>query len=92
MCLFASSDFIFASQAFFVAHPEFAKNDLFVMGESYGSYYVPAVSARLHQANKLRQGLPINLKVRVFHACPQFFDGKCLGVLFIHLQIHLNVF
>lgn len=57
----------FGSQEFFVAHPEFAKNDLFVMGESYGSHYVPAVSARLHQANKLRQGLPINLKVRNLH-------------------------
>jgi serine carboxypeptidase-like clade 4 len=57
-----SEDIFDFFQAFFVAHPEFAKNDLFVMGESYGGYYVPAVSARLHQANKLRQGLPTNLK------------------------------
>lgn len=60
------------------------------MGESYGSFYVPAVSARLHQANKLRKGLPTNLKVRAFHTCSQFFDVKCLGVLFTCIHIHLN--
>ena len=76
---------IFSSQEFFVVHPEFAKNDLFVMGESFGSHYVPAVSARLHQANKLRQGLPINLKVRILRASSQFFYEKCLEVLFTHL-------
>ena len=34
-------------------------------GESYGGHYVPAVTARLHEANKKREGLPINLKVSI---------------------------
>jgi hypothetical protein len=55
----------FYGQAFFKAHPEFAKNDFFVTGESYAGHYVPAVTGRLHQAQKKKEGLPINLKVRI---------------------------
>lgn len=57
-----SEDIFDFFQAFFTAHPEFAENDLYVMGESFGSHYVPAVAARLHEEKKLKQGLPINLK------------------------------
>ncbi|KAI5054830.1 hypothetical protein GOP47_0029975 [Adiantum capillus-veneris] len=49
-------------QAFFEAHPEFAKNDFFVTGESYAGHYVPAVTSRIHNGNKKKEGLPINLK------------------------------
>jgi carboxypeptidase C (cathepsin A) len=56
---------LWVAQAFFAAHREYAKNDFFVTGESYGGHYVPAVTARLHEANKKRGGLPINLKVSI---------------------------
>eukprot|EP00253_Pinus_taeda_P033117 PITA_33117 len=52
-------DFI---QEFFKEHPKYAKNDLFITGESYGGHYVPAVTSRVHQGNKNNEGLPINLK------------------------------
>jgi serine carboxypeptidase-like clade 4 len=60
-----SEDMFDFFQAFFKAHPEFAKNDFFVTGESYAGHYVPAVTGRLHQAQKKKEGLPINLKVRI---------------------------
>ncbi|KAH7293961.1 hypothetical protein KP509_28G050100 [Ceratopteris richardii] len=49
-------------QAFFQLHPEYAKNEFFVTGESYAGHYVPAVTSRIHQANKRQEGVPINLK------------------------------
>lgn len=49
-------------QAFFAAHPEYAKNKFFVTGESYAGHYVPAVAGRLHKALKNKEGVPINLK------------------------------
>ncbi|CAK9237565.1 unnamed protein product [Sphagnum troendelagicum] len=49
-------------QAFFEAHPEFAKNNFFVTGESYAGHYVPAVTGRLHRSLKKKEGVPINLK------------------------------
>ncbi|KAG0565772.1 hypothetical protein M758_7G013600 [Ceratodon purpureus] len=49
-------------QAFFEAHPEYAKNKFFVTGESYAGHYVPAVAGRLHKALKNKEGVPINLK------------------------------
>jgi len=49
-------------QAFFKAHPEYAKNKFFVTGESYAGHYVPAVTGRLHKAQKNKEGVPINLK------------------------------
>jgi len=34
-------------QAFFVGHPEYIDNSLFVFGESYGGHYAPAISSRI---------------------------------------------
>lgn len=50
-------------QAFYEAHPEFAKNKLFTVGESYGGHYVPAVAHQIWKENKnLTAGnIPINL-------------------------------
>ena len=33
--------------AFFAAHPEYATNDFFVFGESYGGHYAPNVAYRI---------------------------------------------
>lgn len=49
-------------QVFFEAHPELRENELYITGESYAGHYVPAVTSRIHQANKAREGLPLNLK------------------------------
>ena len=50
-------------QAFFKQHPEFAKNDFFITGESYAGHYIPAFAARVHEGNKAKEGIHINLKV-----------------------------
>lgn len=70
-------------QAFFAAHPEYAKNKFFVTGESYAGHYVPAVAGRLHKALKNKEGVPINLKVPNIRFL-QFkikFNSFCLEVL-----------
>lgn len=50
-------------QAFFAEHPQFAKNDFFITGESYAGHYIPAFAARVHHGNKAKEGIHINLKV-----------------------------
>eukprot|EP00249_Psilotum_nudum_P018317 c26745_g1_i1 orf=515-2047(-) len=57
-----SSDMYNFLQAFFEAHPEFIRNEFYVTGESYAGHYVPAVTSRIHQGNKAREGISINLK------------------------------
>ncbi|ERN12871.1 hypothetical protein AMTRI_Chr07g78660 [Amborella trichopoda] len=49
-------------QAFFKEHPQYAKNDLFITGESYAGHYIPAFASRVHQGNKAKEGIHINLK------------------------------
>lgn len=39
-------------QAFFQAHPEYAKNPLYIIGESYAGHYVPAISHRIWKGNQ----------------------------------------
>ncbi|QCE05433.1 serine carboxypeptidase-like [Vigna unguiculata] len=52
-------DFI---QAFFAEHPQYAKNDFFITGESYAGHYIPAFASRIHRGNKAKEGIHINLK------------------------------
>ncbi|XP_042476057.1 serine carboxypeptidase-like [Macadamia integrifolia] len=49
-------------QAFFAEHPEYAKNEFYITGESYAGHYIPAVAARVHQGNKAKEGIHLNLK------------------------------
>ncbi|KAI3520555.1 hypothetical protein L1887_10004 [Cichorium endivia] len=49
-------------QEFFKVHPDYAKNDLYVTGESYGGHYIPAFAARINQGNKNKDGIHLNLK------------------------------
>ncbi|KAI3748587.1 hypothetical protein L6452_11759 [Arctium lappa] len=49
-------------QAFFKEHPEFAKNDFYITGESYAGHYIPAFAARVNKGNKAKEGIHINLK------------------------------
>ncbi|KAJ8768682.1 hypothetical protein K2173_023586 [Erythroxylum novogranatense] len=57
-----SNDLYNFLQAFFKAHPEFAKNDFYITGESYAGHYIPAFASRVHQGNNNNEGIPINLK------------------------------
>ncbi|KJE92641.1 serine carboxypeptidase [Capsaspora owczarzaki ATCC 30864] len=50
-------------QDFITAHPEFAKNEFFVFGESYAGHYVPALGYKIYTANQGSEGkYKINLK------------------------------
>jgi cathepsin A (carboxypeptidase C) len=50
-------------QNFMKAHPEYAKNPLYVFGESYGGHYAPAIAHRVFEGNKaIKDGdIAINL-------------------------------
>ncbi|KAL3849526.1 hypothetical protein ACJIZ3_011408 [Penstemon smallii] len=58
----ASVDFYDFLLAFFRKHPRLRKNDFYITGESYAGHYIPAFSARIHQANKNNKSTKINLK------------------------------
>lgn len=49
-------------QAFFQEHPEYAKNPLYIVGESYAGHYVPAISHRIWKGNKdvCEKCIPLN--------------------------------
>eukprot|EP00262_Sarcandra_glabra_P005779 TRINITY_DN175_c1_g1_i1.p1 TRINITY_DN175_c1_g1~~TRINITY_DN175_c1_g1_i1.p1 ORF type:complete len:501 (+),score=82.01 TRINITY_DN175_c1_g1_i1:332-1834(+) len=49
-------------QAFFTEHPQFIENDFYITGESYAGHYIPAFASRVHQGNKAKEGIHINLK------------------------------
>nr|GMD25395.1 serine carboxypeptidase-like [Ipomoea batatas]GMD27261.1 serine carboxypeptidase-like [Ipomoea batatas] len=57
-----SNDLYAFLQEFFKTHPEYAKNDFFITGESYAGHYIPALGSRVNQGNKKKEGIPINLK------------------------------
>uniref|UniRef100_A0A1J3DA97 Carboxypeptidase n=1 Tax=Noccaea caerulescens TaxID=107243 RepID=A0A1J3DA97_NOCCA len=49
-------------QAFFAEHPNLAKKDFYITGESYAGHYIPAFAARVHRGNKANEGVHVNLK------------------------------
>ncbi|CAH9116022.1 unnamed protein product [Cuscuta europaea] len=57
-----SNDLYDFLQAFFTEHPEYAKNDFYITGESYAGHYIPAFAARVHKGNQANEGVHINLK------------------------------
>ncbi|XP_027363665.1 serine carboxypeptidase-like [Abrus precatorius] len=57
-----SNDLYDFMQAFFAEHPEYAKNDFFITGESYAGHYIPAFATRIHRGNQAKDGIHINLK------------------------------
>ncbi|KAL4292641.1 hypothetical protein S83_061617 [Arachis hypogaea] len=57
-----SNDLYDFLQAFFKEHPQFVKNDFYITGESYAGHYIPALASRVHQGNKAKEGIIINLK------------------------------
>jgi cathepsin A (carboxypeptidase C) len=58
-----SEDAYYFLQKFYEEHPEYSKNKLFVVGESYGGHYAPAIAHKVYMKNKsLEEGLiEINL-------------------------------
>ncbi|MCD7463608.1 Protein cbp3, mitochondrial [Datura stramonium] len=57
-----SNDLYDFLQAFFKTHPQYAKNDFYITGESYAGHYIPAFASRVHQGNKNKEGIYVNLK------------------------------
>lgn len=49
-------------QAFYAAYPQYATNDFFVYGESYGGHYAPATAHRIWKGNKDHEGTNVPLK------------------------------
>jgi len=58
-----SEDAYYFLQAFFQSHPEYATSPLYIIGESYGGHYVPAIAHRVHTGNKnpTDKTIPLNL-------------------------------
>ena len=46
---------------FYKAHPEYANNDFFIVGESYAGHYVPAIAHRIYVGNQNNES-NINMK------------------------------
>ncbi|XP_062017571.1 serine carboxypeptidase-like [Rosa rugosa] len=57
-----SNDLYDFLQGFFTQHPQFAKNDFYITGESYAGHYIPAFASRVHKGNKDKEGIHINFK------------------------------
>ncbi|PKA48059.1 Serine carboxypeptidase 3 [Apostasia shenzhenica] len=57
-----SNDLYDFLQAFLSNHPEYVGNDLYITGESYAGHYIPAFASLIHQRNKAKKGIHINLK------------------------------
>ncbi|KAL3530508.1 hypothetical protein ACH5RR_009830 [Cinchona calisaya] len=57
-----SNDLYDFMQAFLKEHPQYAKNDFYITGESYAGHYIPAFASRVQQGNKGKEGTHINLK------------------------------
>ncbi|CAN8270071.1 unnamed protein product [Cochlearia groenlandica] len=57
-----SNDLYDFLQAFFAEHPELAKKNFYITGESYAGHYIPAFAARVHKGNKANEGVHVNLK------------------------------
>ena len=57
-----AADMLDFLRVFLDAHPKFARNDLYITGESYGGHYVPAVSHEVWKYNRGGSGKRIHLK------------------------------
>ncbi|KAK1398361.1 Carboxypeptidase [Heracleum sosnowskyi] len=57
-----SNDLYDFLQEFYKAHPSYIENEFYITGESYAGHYIPAFASRVHQGNKNREGIQINLK------------------------------
>ncbi|KAM5584252.1 hypothetical protein ABKV19_003888 [Rosa sericea] len=61
-----SNDLYDFLQGFFTQHPQFAKNDFYITGESYAGHYIPAFASRVHKGNKDKKGIHINFKYKAY--------------------------
>jgi cathepsin A (carboxypeptidase C) len=51
-----SEDAYYFLQGFFKTHPEYSQNPLFIVGESYGGHYAPAIAHKIWLKNKKSSG------------------------------------
>ncbi|KAF5740423.1 hypothetical protein HS088_TW11G00492 [Tripterygium wilfordii] len=57
-----SNDLYNFLQEFFKAHMQFAQNDFFIVGQSYGGHTAPTLASLIHQRNQENVGIRINLR------------------------------
>ena len=58
-----SEDAYFFLQAFFKANPEYKENPIYVVGESYGGHYAPAIAHKVFTENKALQDGMLHLNL-----------------------------
>ena len=58
-----AEDAYYFLQAFFQTHPEYQKSPLYIIGESYGGHYVPAIAHRVYTGNQKPTDKTINLNL-----------------------------
>ena len=58
-----SEDAYYFLQAFFQTHPEYASSPLYIIGESYGGHYAPAIAHRTWLGNKAAKEGTIHLNL-----------------------------
>jgi cathepsin A (carboxypeptidase C) len=58
-----SEDAYYFLQAFFQKFPEYASNPLYIVGESYGGHYAPAISHRVWRGNQKKAPGTIELNL-----------------------------
>jgi len=55
-----AEDAYYFLQAFFKSHPEYNENPIFIVGESYGGHYAPAIAHRVFKGNQeMKKGTDI---------------------------------
>jgi cathepsin A (carboxypeptidase C) len=50
-------------QAFFQTYPEYSSNPLFIVGESYGGHYAPAIAHRVLRGNQAKKEHTVHLNL-----------------------------
>lgn len=73
-------------QAFFQTYPEYQSNPLYIVGESYGGHYVPAIAHRVWLGNKEKKEKTIPLKLTGIAI------GKCTTVSLVYIAEYLLYF
>ena len=48
---------------FFTIYPDFKKHDFYIVGESFGGHYVPAITSRLLANNSLSFPKPVGMAI-----------------------------
>jgi hypothetical protein len=65
-----AQDNLAAVKSFLAAFPEYARNEVWITGESYAGVYVPSLAFAIYNYNKGAPAQPVNLKgIMVGNGC-----------------------